>query len=108
MDEFSQSPLHQRVRSVLHYKANSWLKAHKFKAFYMQVDGLSFEEGATALLKACGIGKLRPNILLMGHKADWQKCPKEDLDMYFEVLQSVPIHEFATNKNHIYYETNLL
>lgn len=53
----------------------------------MQVDGVSFEEGVTALLKAYGIGKLRPNILMMGHKSDWQKCSKEDLDMYFEVLQ---------------------
>jgi hypothetical protein len=39
------------------------------------------------LLKACGIGKLRPNILLMGHKSDWQKCSKDDLDQYFGVLQ---------------------
>lgn len=72
---------------MLQYKGNSWLKAHKIKAFYTQVDGMSFEEGARALLKASGIGKLRPNILLMGHKSDWQTCPKEDLEMYFEVLQ---------------------
>nr|XP_022904226.1 bumetanide-sensitive sodium-(potassium)-chloride cotransporter [Onthophagus taurus] len=82
------SPLHQRIRNLLNYKANSWLRALKIKAFYMQVDGLSFEEGARALLKASGIGKLRPNILLMGHKSDWQKCPKEDLDQYFEVLHT--------------------
>lgn len=53
----------------------------------MQVDGVSFAEGANALLKACGIGKLRPNILLMGFKNDWQKAPKEELEMYFDVLQ---------------------
>lgn len=53
----------------------------------MQVDGVSFKEGATALLKACGIGKLRPNILLLGFKSDWQKCPSEELNQYFEVLQ---------------------
>lgn len=84
---FLQDPLPQRVRNVLYYKANSWLRAHKLKAFYMQVDGLSFESGAKALLKACGIGKLRPNILLMGFKSDWQTCPPSDLNQYFEVLQ---------------------
>lgn len=63
------------------------MKAHKVKAFYIQVDGMSFEDGSTALLKACGIGKLRPNILLMGFKSDWQTCSDDDLQQYFEVLQ---------------------
>ncbi|CAH1967079.1 unnamed protein product [Acanthoscelides obtectus] len=84
----NMSPLPQRVRNVLNYKANSWLRAHKLKAFYMQVDGLSFEDGCKALQKACGIGKLRPNILLMGYKADWQFCPREDLNQYFEVVHN--------------------
>ncbi|EFA05305.2 bumetanide-sensitive sodium-(potassium)-chloride cotransporter [Tribolium castaneum] len=80
------SRLHQRVRNVLNYKANCWLRAHKLRAFYMQVDGQNFEDGCTSLLKACGIGKLRPNILLMGHKSDWQTCSKDDLEQYFCVL----------------------
>ncbi|KAJ8973377.1 hypothetical protein NQ317_007190 [Molorchus minor] len=84
----NMSPLPQRVRNVLFYKGNSWLKAHKFKAFYMQVDGLTFESGAKALLKACGIGKLRPNILMMGYKSDWQSCPRDELHQYFEVLHN--------------------
>ncbi|XP_050296584.1 bumetanide-sensitive sodium-(potassium)-chloride cotransporter [Anthonomus grandis grandis] len=81
-------PLSQRARDVLTYKANSWLKAHKFKAFYHQVDGMSWLEGARALLKACGIGKLKPNILMMGYKSDWQTCPTEDLLNYFEILHN--------------------
>ncbi|KAF5300126.1 hypothetical protein FQR65_LT09216 [Abscondita terminalis] len=80
--------LHQRIRNVLNYKANTWLKANKIKAFYMQVDGVTFEEGSTALLKACGIGKLKPNILLMGHKSDWQKCSYQELNEYFNVLHT--------------------
>lgn len=72
---------------MINHRAQNWLKAHKIKAFFMQIDGVSFKEGATALLKACGIGKLRPNILLLGYKSDWQKCPPEELNQYFEVLQ---------------------
>ncbi|XP_074030476.1 sodium chloride cotransporter 69 [Leptinotarsa decemlineata] len=82
------SHLPQRERNVLNYKANSWLKAHKLKAFYAQVDGLSFAEGCKSLLKACGIGKLKPNILLMGYKADWQTCTRDNLNQYFEVLHT--------------------
>lgn len=84
---FFQSHLHQRVRNVTNHRAQCWLKAHKIKAFYMQVDGLSFKDGAMALLKASGIGKLRPNILLLGYKSNWQKCPADELNQYFEVLQ---------------------
>ncbi|KAF5270292.1 hypothetical protein FQA39_LY08403 [Lamprigera yunnana] len=80
--------LRQCIRSVLNYKANSWLKVNKIKAFYMQVDGVTFEEGATALLKACGIGKLKPNILLMGYKSDWQTCSQPELNEYFNVLHT--------------------
>ncbi|CAG9765408.1 unnamed protein product [Ceutorhynchus assimilis] len=82
------SPLSQRVREVLSYKANDWLKARKLKAFYQQVDGVSFQEGARALLKTCGIGKLKPNILMMGYKSDWQTCPHEELNNYFEILHN--------------------
>lgn len=82
------NPLSQRIRNVLNYKASSWLKAHKLKAFYQQVDGVSFQDGARALLKACGIGKLRPNILLMGYKSDWQTCSREELQNYFETLHN--------------------
>ncbi|KAK9884761.1 hypothetical protein WA026_007609 [Henosepilachna vigintioctopunctata] len=84
----NEEPLHQRVRNVLHYKAQSWLKAHKMKSFYMQVDGMNFEQGSTALLKACGVGKLRPNILLMGHKSDWMTCTRSSLQQYFNVLHA--------------------
>lgn len=77
----------QRVRSVYNYKAASWLKAHKVKAFYSLVDGAEYTDGAKALLQASGIGKLKPNILLMGYKGDWIKTSKDGLDTYFEIIQ---------------------
>jgi solute carrier family 12 sodium/potassium/chloride transporter 2 len=51
------------------------------------VDEVTFEEGAKALLQASGVGKLRPNILLMGFKGDWRDCDKDELGMYFEAMQ---------------------
>nr|CAD7400091.1 unnamed protein product [Timema poppensis] len=62
-----KSAVAQRVRNVLTYKAHSWLRTHKIKGFYSHVDEVSFEEGARALMQATGVGKLRPNVLLMGY-----------------------------------------
>ncbi|XP_026288084.1 bumetanide-sensitive sodium-(potassium)-chloride cotransporter isoform X1 [Frankliniella occidentalis] len=81
-----KSSVPQRVRNALSYKAHSWLKAHKIRAFYSQVDDSSFEEGAKTLIQASGVGKLRPNILLMGFKNDWRTCDSEDLLMYFNTM----------------------
>lgn len=38
-------------------------------------------------LQASGIGKLKPNILLMGFKEDWQTCDKNEIIDYVEVMQ---------------------
>lgn len=65
----------------------NWLRGHKLKAFYNIVDGMNFETGATALLQASGIGKLRPNVLMMGYKSDWRTCSNEQLTAYFNILQ---------------------
>ncbi|KAK6643926.1 hypothetical protein RUM43_000191 [Polyplax serrata] len=81
-----KDPVPQRIKNILAYRSSTFLRAHKIKAFYAQVDELSFEAGAKALLQASGIGKLKPNILLMGYKSDWQTCKRDELLMYFNVL----------------------
>lgn len=40
-------------------------------------------------MQATGLGKLRPNVLLMGYKNDWTTSLKKDLDMYFNTIQYV-------------------
>lgn len=67
--------------------AYSWLNDHKIKAFYTVVDGVSFETGAKVLLQSSGIGKLTPNVLMMGYKNNWKTCNPQELISYFEVLQ---------------------
>ena len=56
------------------------------QGFYTVTESNTFEEGAKSCLTLAGLGKLAPNMLLMGFKADW----KSDLDRateYFNVLQ---------------------
>ena len=45
-----------------------------------------FEEGARACLTLAGLGKLSPNMLLLGFKADWT-ADLESANQYFNVLQ---------------------
>ncbi|XP_017477312.1 PREDICTED: solute carrier family 12 member 2-like isoform X2 [Rhagoletis zephyria] len=76
----------QRYRNYLQDRATTWFRKHGVKGFYALVDGEDFESGTRALMQASGIGKLKPNILLMGYKNDWQTCEKKDLDQYFNIM----------------------
>lgn len=84
--EIANASLPHRTRLELAHNANLWLRSRKIKAFYSLVDGLRFEEGAKALLQTSGIGKLKPNVLLMGFKSDWRTSSSADLLAYFNVL----------------------
>lgn len=83
----SQEKLSHRARMNLTLKSYGWLHANKIKAFYALVDDIKFEVGARTLLQASGLGKLKPNILMMGYKSDWTSCTAEDLEEYFTILQ---------------------
>jgi solute carrier family 12 (sodium/potassium/chloride transporter), member 2 len=65
------------------------LVKHKVKGFYNLVDDVDFEEGARCLMQASGVGKLRPNVVLMGYKSDWWSCDSEDFKAYYRVIQYV-------------------
>ncbi|XP_066994462.1 bumetanide-sensitive sodium-(potassium)-chloride cotransporter [Anabrus simplex] len=80
--------LSYRERNVRIRNSYQWLQGQKIKAFYSVLDGIGFEEGARALLQSSGIGKLKPNVLLMGYKSDWRECNSDDLLAYFNVLHN--------------------
>jgi len=40
-------------------------------------------------MQTVGLGKLKPNIIMLGYKSNWLKCSSHDLNMYFNVLQYV-------------------
>lgn len=82
-----ESKINHKIKAQRTIDAYTFLKNNKVKAFYNSIDSTSFEEGAKALMKVSGIGKLVPNVLLMGYKADWSVCPRHELVSYFNVLQ---------------------
>lgn len=82
-----QRKISYKTRRRMIDDGQKWLASRKIKAFYNVVEGLDFETGVRALIQTSGVGKLAPNILLMGYKSNWQTCNHQDLVSYFNVLQ---------------------
>lgn len=86
--EVSEKRISHRTKASRKKQGYIWLRSRKIKAFINIVDGLDFETGAQALIQAAGIGKLAPNVLMMGFKNDWRSSNAEDLMAYFNVLHN--------------------
>ncbi|XP_022824649.1 bumetanide-sensitive sodium-(potassium)-chloride cotransporter isoform X2 [Spodoptera litura] len=86
--DISQERVSYKERSVRLRADAEWLRLRKVRAFCSRVHGFGFEAGARALVQAAGVGRLAPNVLLMGYKADWTTAPAEDLVAYFNVLHT--------------------
>ena len=67
--------------------ANLWLKENHIKAFYALTRNDKFSEGIRAVIELCGLGKLSPNMVLMGFKENWHENPA-DAEEYVKVLQT--------------------
>ncbi|KHN81101.1 Solute carrier family 12 member 2 [Toxocara canis] len=57
-----------------------WLNEHRIKAFYCAVANRSLRTGVQSLLQTVGLGKMQPNILLMGFKMSWLNKCLTDID----------------------------
>ncbi|KAJ0174949.1 hypothetical protein K1T71_009090 [Dendrolimus kikuchii] len=76
-----QGQVSYRGREALTNRAYHWFNRRRMKAFYSLVDD------------AGGLGKLRPNILMMGFKEDWQTCDRSEIVDYVEVMhKALDVH----------------
>ncbi|KAJ7391818.1 hypothetical protein OS493_016107 [Desmophyllum pertusum] len=55
---------------------DSWLKARKIRAFHTICSAPSFREGVRIMLQTVGLGKMKPNTVVLGYKRDWKKLLK--------------------------------
>ncbi|KAK7794717.1 hypothetical protein R5R35_009612 [Gryllus longicercus] len=76
----------QRVSDALARKAYTWLRRHRIKSFFNVAEDENYVTAVQALIKISGLGKLKPNMLLMGYKNDWQTCDREELLQYFDII----------------------
>uniref|UniRef100_A0A914VZI6 Solute carrier family 12 member 2 n=1 Tax=Plectus sambesii TaxID=2011161 RepID=A0A914VZI6_9BILA len=71
-------------------RINEWLRKRRVKAFYVSTVNSSLRSGVHTLMQAVGLGKLRPNIILLGFKTNWAAKGRDGLDEvneYFGVIQ---------------------
>ncbi|KAL3866005.1 hypothetical protein ACJMK2_043346 [Sinanodonta woodiana] len=67
--------------------AYRWFKSCKVKAFYNSVAAPTFRLGVQVFLQAFGLGKLRPNTIILGFKSDWQTTDPRKVYDYYHVIQ---------------------
>ncbi|XP_072138365.1 solute carrier family 12 member 1 isoform X1 [Mobula birostris] len=67
-------------------KYQQWLSKNKKKAFYAAVAGDNLRDGVKCLLQASGLGRMKPNTLVIGYKKDWHTINFRDVDNYVGIL----------------------
>uniref|UniRef100_A0A6J0TFG0 Solute carrier family 12 member 1 isoform X1 n=1 Tax=Pogona vitticeps TaxID=103695 RepID=A0A6J0TFG0_9SAUR len=73
----------------------AWLTKNKRKAFYAAVAADSFRDGVKSLLQASGLGRMKPNTLVLGFKKDWRCASAAQVENYMGVLHDAFDFEFG-------------
>uniref|UniRef100_A0A672NC62 Solute carrier family 12 member 10, tandem duplicate 3 n=1 Tax=Sinocyclocheilus grahami TaxID=75366 RepID=A0A672NC62_SINGR len=63
-----------------------WLNQRKVRSFFTSFTADSLKEGAHHLMQASGLGKLKPNTVVLGYKMDWQECKPQSLQDYVNTI----------------------
>ncbi|KAL2079179.1 hypothetical protein ACEWY4_024923 [Coilia grayii] len=79
-EENSDAPQHSADSLI------KWLNKRKVRAFYTRFNANSLREGACNLLQSTGLGKMKPNILVMGFKANWRESTPRSLEDYITTI----------------------
>lgn len=73
-------------------ESGQWLRDHNVKAFINAVPSKKLDDGAFTIMNAGGIGKLVPNMILLGFKNNWLD-DLAGLESYLNILH----HGFNMN-----------
>ncbi|XP_040913487.1 solute carrier family 12 member 1 [Toxotes jaculatrix] len=73
-----------------------WLRKTKRKAFYAAVACDSFRDGTESLLQASGLGRMKPNTLMIGFKRNWRTAGSESVQSYVGILHDAFDFEYGT------------
>uniref|UniRef100_A0A8C9WPE6 Solute carrier family 12 member 2 n=1 Tax=Scleropages formosus TaxID=113540 RepID=A0A8C9WPE6_SCLFO len=63
-----------------------WLLKNETKAFYNPVFAEDLRQGTQCLLQAAGLGRLKPNTLVIGFKNNWQNGDMKDVETYVNMI----------------------
>uniref|UniRef100_A0A8C2U8I1 Solute carrier family 12 member 1 n=1 Tax=Coturnix japonica TaxID=93934 RepID=A0A8C2U8I1_COTJA len=80
-------------------KKQAWLTKNKRKAFYAAVAADSFRDGVKSLLQASGLGRMKPNTLVIGFKKDWRNAAVTQVENYHHPLFLLPLFWSISTQN---------
>uniref|UniRef100_A0A671WYH7 Solute carrier family 12 member 2 n=1 Tax=Sparus aurata TaxID=8175 RepID=A0A671WYH7_SPAAU len=69
-----------------HARCQRWLNKKRIKAFYTTVFSDNLRHGTQFLLQAVGLGRLKPNTLVMGFKNNWSDGDMRDVEIYINTI----------------------
>ncbi|XP_037336082.2 solute carrier family 12 member 3-like [Pungitius pungitius] len=63
-----------------------WMNQRKVNSFYSSFPADSVRVGAKHLLQASGLGKLKPNTMVLGFKTNWRESSPESIEDYINTI----------------------
>ncbi|XP_006808596.2 solute carrier family 12 member 3-like isoform X2 [Neolamprologus brichardi] len=63
-----------------------WLNKRKVRSFYTQFTADSLRDGVRYLIQASGLGKLKPNTLVLGFKSNWMESSPKSIEDYIHAI----------------------
>ncbi|XP_016406071.1 solute carrier family 12 member 3 [Sinocyclocheilus rhinocerous] len=63
-----------------------WLDKRRIKSFYHTVVADDLHAGVQMLLQSTGLGRMKPNVLVMGFKKYWRKAQPNNIENYIGIL----------------------
>ncbi|KAL6473019.1 hypothetical protein MHYP_G00192070 [Metynnis hypsauchen] len=81
----SRRPNFKELNSDL-VRYQRWLLNNSSKAFYTPVVAEDLRQGTQYLLQAAGLGRLKPNTLVLGFKNDWSNGDMKDTEIYINMI----------------------
>ncbi|KAK2841825.1 hypothetical protein Q5P01_012025 [Channa striata] len=64
----------------------AWLNQRKIKSFYRGVVSADLRSGVNMLLQGAGLGRIKPNVVMIGFKKDWRSDTTQAAHNYIGIL----------------------
>ncbi|GFO50436.1 solute carrier family 12 member 2, partial [Plakobranchus ocellatus] len=76
----------ENLRKLQSEAPYTYFRKRHIKSFYSATTASSLQLGAQALMQNVGVGKFRPNLLILGFKSNWQTDRPETVQQYLGII----------------------
>ena len=86
------------MMNKLRDQLKTWFRKRHIKSFYLSIANPNFRQGVQSLVQLSGLGRLKPNIILLGFKQDWAANGVnglKEINDYFGIIQDAFSSELA-------------